>query len=41
MKGRYPEEELTTLDKSYRVEQYTVQGIEGERCCVLIDHVPS
>jgi 16S rRNA (guanine527-N7)-methyltransferase len=41
MKGRYPEEELTALNKSYRVEQYTVQGIEGERCCVLIDHVPS
>ena len=38
MKGRYPEEELSALDKSYHVEQYTVPGIEGERCCVLIDN---
>lgn len=38
MKGRYPDEELQALDKTYRVESYTVNGLEGERCCVLIDN---
>jgi 16S rRNA (guanine527-N7)-methyltransferase len=38
MKGRCPDEELAALNKHYRVEPYTVQGIEGERCCVLIDN---
>ena len=38
MKGRYPDEELNALDKNYRVESYTVEGLEGERCCVLIDN---
>lgn len=38
MKGRCPDEELAALKYPYRVESYTVQGIEGERCCVLIDH---
>lgn len=38
MKGRYPDEELVVLNKPYRVEPYAVQGIEGERCCVLIDN---
>jgi 16S rRNA (guanine527-N7)-methyltransferase len=38
MKGRYPAEELATLKKNYQVERYTVQEIEGERCCVLIDN---
>ncbi len=37
MKGRYPEDELNTLNTTYRVEQYTVPGVEGDRCCVLID----
>lgn len=36
MKGRYPHTELITMDKPYTVEEYTVQGVEGERCCVLI-----
>lgn len=38
MKGRYPDTELVTMDKPYRVERYQVQGIEGERCCVLINN---
>lgn len=38
MKGRYPEAELATLTQSYRVESYTVQGLIGERCCVIINH---
>lgn len=38
MKGRYPDEELAALNKNYRVERYEVKGIDGERCCVLIDN---
>jgi len=38
MKGRYPDEELIALKKNYRVERYEVDGIDGERCCVLIDN---
>lgn len=38
MKGRYPDTELTQIHHPYRVEQYTVEGVEGERCCVLIDN---
>jgi 16S rRNA (guanine527-N7)-methyltransferase len=38
MKGRYPDAELQVLEHKYRVEQYTVEGVEGERCCVLIDN---
>ncbi|KTD27922.1 16S rRNA (guanine(527)-N(7))-methyltransferase RsmG [Legionella israelensis] len=37
MKGRYPENELRQLAYSYTVRCYTVEGIEAERCCVLID----
>jgi len=36
MKGRYPEEELNRLNYPYTVHPYAVEGIEGERCCVLI-----
>lgn len=36
MKGRYPETELETLQHRYRVETYSVPGIVGERCCVII-----
>jgi 16S rRNA (guanine527-N7)-methyltransferase len=39
MKGRYPDEELSALQKDYRVERYKVTGIDGERCCVLIDNI--
>lgn len=38
MKGRYPDEELSHLDKNYRVHTYAVKGLESERCCVVIDN---
>lgn len=38
MKGRYPESELNRLNKTYHTHQYSVKGIEGERCCILIDN---
>lgn len=38
MKGRYPEDELQAIDKPCRVEPYTYQGADGERCCVLIQN---
>lgn len=37
MKGRHPEEELAAIDNPYRVEPYAVPGLEGERCCVIIN----
>jgi 16S rRNA (guanine527-N7)-methyltransferase len=37
MKGRYPATELAKLDHPYQVKTYTVPGIDGERCCVIID----
>jgi 16S rRNA (guanine527-N7)-methyltransferase len=36
MKGHYIEAECLALKKSFTVEQYTVQGILGARCCILI-----
>lgn len=38
MKGRSPDAELPGLKKNYTVEHYTVDGITGERCCVLIEN---
>lgn len=38
MKGRYPDTELNEIHQTYTVKQYTVEGVEGERCCVLIDN---
>ncbi|BCA97053.1 ribosomal RNA small subunit methyltransferase G [Legionella antarctica] len=38
MKGRYPDTELNMIHQPCRVESYTVEGVEGERCCVLIDN---
>lgn len=38
MKGRYPDAELTAIHQPYRVINYSVDGVEGERCCVLIDN---
>jgi 16S rRNA (guanine527-N7)-methyltransferase len=38
MKGRHPETELETLHHRYRVETYSVPGIVGERCCVIVDN---
>lgn len=37
MKGRYPDTELKTLQHPYNVETYSVPGIIGERCCVIIE----
>ncbi|MFA5959046.1 MAG: 16S rRNA (guanine(527)-N(7))-methyltransferase RsmG [Tatlockia sp.] len=39
MKGRYPETELLHLNKPYRVNQYTVPGLDSERCAVIIENV--
>lgn len=36
MKGRYPEAELAGIDRSYQIEPYTVAGVDGERCCVIV-----
>jgi 16S rRNA (guanine527-N7)-methyltransferase len=36
IKGHYPNNELLELKQNYKVEPYTVKGIHGERCCVLI-----
>lgn len=37
MKGRYPQTELANLQRPYRVQTYTVPGLNEDRCCVLID----
>nr|HAT8713786.1 16S rRNA (guanine(527)-N(7))-methyltransferase RsmG [Legionella jordanis] len=36
MKGRYPETELASINLPYQVESYSVPGLDGERCCVII-----
>lgn len=38
MKGRYPDTELEAMNTPYRVETYTVPGIIGDRCCVIIEN---
>jgi len=38
MKGRHPEAELASIDRRYQIEPYTVAGIDGERCCVIIEN---
>ena len=38
MKGRYPEAELTNIDRNYQIESYTVAGTDGERCCIIIEN---
>lgn len=38
MKGRHPDAELQEIKHNYQVEHYTVAGVEGERCCVLIEN---
>ncbi len=38
MKGRYPDTELDEIKQNYKVEPYTVEGVDGERCCVLIEN---
>ncbi len=41
MKGRHPDEELAVFDGRAQVHGYTVPGVEGERCCVIIERVPT
>lgn len=36
MKGRSPDAEVFALKHPYHIEPYTVNGLEGERCCVII-----
>ncbi|MGQ3889622.1 16S rRNA (guanine(527)-N(7))-methyltransferase RsmG [Legionella sp. CNM-1927-20] len=36
MKGRYPENELQAISFPYQVKAYSIPGLEGERCCVII-----
>ncbi|MFA6301604.1 MAG: 16S rRNA (guanine(527)-N(7))-methyltransferase RsmG [Legionella sp.] len=38
MKGRYPDTELPSINQNYQVKSYTVEGVTGERCCVLIEN---
>ncbi|HHT0594419.1 TPA: 16S rRNA (guanine(527)-N(7))-methyltransferase RsmG [Legionella anisa] len=40
MKGRYPDTELHEINQSCTIERYTVTGVEGERCCVIIENQP-
>jgi 16S rRNA (guanine527-N7)-methyltransferase len=37
MKGRYPETELAAIQRPYQVEAYSVPGIIGGRCCVIVN----
>ena len=39
MKGKCPETELATLYRPHRVETYSVAGIEGDRCCVIVTNL--
>lgn len=39
MKGRFPDTELEALDCPYQVKTYNVPGLDGERCCVIIDNI--
>ena len=38
MKGSQVNVELSSLATAYRMESYSVAGVEGERCCVIIDY---
>lgn len=38
MKGKDPFQELKELTQKYKIEHYTAEGVEGERCCVLIEN---
>lgn len=38
MKGRFPERELIEVKQNCTVKSYTVSGVEGERCCVIIEN---
>jgi 16S rRNA (guanine527-N7)-methyltransferase len=38
MKGRYPDTELKEIKQKNKVAHYFVSGIEGERCCIIIEN---
>jgi 16S rRNA (guanine527-N7)-methyltransferase len=38
MKGRAPSDELKQLQHPYQVEEYSVSGLEGDRCVVIINN---
>lgn len=38
MKGRCPDAELNEIKQHYKIERYEVAGIEGERCCIIIEN---
>lgn len=38
MKGRHPEAELSALHHDYRVEHYQMNGVDGDRCCVIVQN---
>ncbi len=38
MKGRQSEAELAGINRAHRIESYTVPGIGGERCCVIVEN---
>lgn len=38
MKGQRPDHELSQLHYPFHVEEYTVAGLEGERCVVIINN---
>ena len=39
MKGKHPEDELALIHRPYRVETYSVAGLDGERCCVIVENI--
>ncbi len=38
MKGRIPEDELEALGMPWHAETYTVPGVSGARCCILVEN---
>lgn len=39
MKGRVPADELKAIQYPYDIQQYAVLGLEGERCCIIIENL--
>lgn len=37
MKGKYPESELAGVSNPFQVKSYQVPGVDGDRCCVIIE----
>lgn len=38
MKGVQPAHELALIKRPYRIEPYRVVGMDGARCCVIVEH---